>query len=187
MLDEQLHRRAHRSILQRDHNDWKWLSQGDRQNAKRPAVGVGPHKRFGNRGKILTTCQQLHAQLHEIGGGDQPRLCQPFGQEGRGDQIANDGLRTRDNPRLFGQLREFDLADSEIAAARRFSSGNAEAANVLSFAQPMLDSRGHLTGAQFAAASQGGLEHAAMIEIAALIAINVFTNSVSSLACIEAD
>jgi hypothetical protein len=34
--------------------------------------------------------------------------------------------------------------------------------------------------AQFAAASRGGLEHAAMIEIAALIAIDVFNNSVSS-------
>jgi hypothetical protein len=33
---------------------------------------------------------------------------------------------------------------------------------------------------QSTAASRGGLEHAAMIEIAALIAINVFTNSVSS-------
>ena len=85
-----------------------------------------------------------------------------------------------------GYAKAAGLPDEEIAAARSFSSADPKAADVLSFARIMLETRGHLSDADRAAVRASGLGEEALVEIAALVAINIFTNSVSALAQIEA-
>jgi uncharacterized peroxidase-related enzyme len=86
-----------------------------------------------------------------------------------------------------GYARAAGLPDEEIAAARSFASKDAGATEVLSFARVMLETRGHLSEADRAAVRQSGLGEDALVEIAALVAINIFTNSVSALAQIEGE
>lgn len=77
------------------------------------------------------------------------------------------------------------LTDAEIAAARTFSSANPKAHEVLSFARVMLETRGHLSAAHRASLCDSGLVEQELVEIAALVAMNILANSVSSLAQIE--
>jgi len=86
----------------------------------------------------------------------------------------------------IGFAKVVGLPDEEIAAARSFSSADPKAVEVLSFARIMLETRGHLSDAHRAAVRESGLGEQALVEIAALVAINILTNSVSSLAQIEA-
>ena len=86
----------------------------------------------------------------------------------------------------IGYAQVAGLADEEIAAARSFSSADPEATKVLSFARIMLETRGHLSDSDRAMVHDSDLGEEALIEIAALVAINIFTNSVSALARIEA-
>ena len=77
------------------------------------------------------------------------------------------------------------LTDGEIAAARTFSSANPKAHEVLSFARVILETRGHLSSAHRASLRDSGLVEQELVEIAALVAMNILANSVSSLAQIE--
>jgi AhpD family alkylhydroperoxidase len=86
----------------------------------------------------------------------------------------------------IGYAKVAGLTDEEIAAARTFSSADPGAAKVLSFARIMLETRGHLSKADRAAVCKSDLGEEALVEIAALVAINILTNSVSALAQIEA-
>ena len=86
----------------------------------------------------------------------------------------------------IGYARAAGLTDEEIAAARSFSSADPKAAEVLSFARLMLETRGQLSDAHRAAIREGSLGEEMLVEIAALVAINILTNSVSALAQIEA-
>jgi AhpD family alkylhydroperoxidase len=86
----------------------------------------------------------------------------------------------------IGYAKVAGLTDEEIAAARSFSSADPKAVEVLSFARIMLETRGHLSDADRAAIHESGLGEEALVEIAALVALNILTNSVSSLAQIEA-
>ena len=86
----------------------------------------------------------------------------------------------------IGYAKVAGLPDEEIDAARSFSSADPKAAEVLSFARVMLETRGHLSDAHRAAVHESGLGEETLVEIAALVAINILTNSVSSLAQIEA-
>jgi uncharacterized peroxidase-related enzyme len=86
----------------------------------------------------------------------------------------------------IGFARAAGLTDEEVAAARSFSSADPKAAEVLSLARVMLETRGHLSDADRTAVRESGLDEQALVEIAALVAINILTNSVSSLAQIEA-
>jgi uncharacterized peroxidase-related enzyme len=79
------------------------------------------------------------------------------------------------------------VSDAEIAAARGFSSSEPDAAAALAFARAMLETQGHVSDKQFAAARDVGLSHAIMVEIAAHIAINLLTNAVNSIADVEAE
>jgi AhpD family alkylhydroperoxidase len=85
----------------------------------------------------------------------------------------------------IGYAKVAGLTDEEIAAARSFSSADPKAVEVLSFARRMLETRGHLSDADRAAVHESGLGEETLVEIAALVAINILTNSVSSLAQIE--
>jgi AhpD family alkylhydroperoxidase len=82
----------------------------------------------------------------------------------------------------LGFAKVAGLTEEEIAAARSFSSADPEAVEVLSFARVMLETRGHLSDAHRAAVRKSGLGERALVEVAALVAINILTNSVSSLA-----
>jgi AhpD family alkylhydroperoxidase len=86
----------------------------------------------------------------------------------------------------IGYAKVAGLPDEEIAAARSFSSADPKAAEVLSFARIMLETRGHLSDTHRATVRESGLGEEALVEIAALVALNILTNSVSSLAQIEA-
>jgi AhpD family alkylhydroperoxidase len=86
----------------------------------------------------------------------------------------------------IGYARAAGLTDEEIVAARSFSSADPRAAEVLSFARIMLETRGHLSEADRNAVRESDLGEEALVEIAALVAINILTNSVSALAEIEA-
>lgn len=89
------------------------------------------------------------------------------------------------NPCLTAHSRmakEAGLSGSEIAGARRFESVDPAAATALAFARALLDTQGHVSDEQFTAAREGGLSHAAMVEIAAHIAINLLTNVANSMA-----
>lgn len=86
----------------------------------------------------------------------------------------------------IGYARAAGLTDEEIVAARSFSSADPEASKVLSFARIMLETRGHLSEAERAMVRDSDLGEEALVEIAAVVAINIFTNSVSALARIEA-
>lgn len=86
----------------------------------------------------------------------------------------------------IGYAKAAGLTDEEIAAARSFSSADPKAAEVLWFACAMFETRGHLSDAQRARIRDSGLGEEALVEIAALVALNILTNSVSSLAEIEA-
>jgi AhpD family alkylhydroperoxidase len=77
------------------------------------------------------------------------------------------------------------LTDGEIAAARTFSSANPKAHEVLSFARVMLETRGHLSAEHHASLRDSSLVEQELVEIAALVAMNILANSVSSLAQIE--
>ena len=85
-----------------------------------------------------------------------------------------------------GYAKLAGLPDEEIAAARSFSSADPRAAEVLSCARVIFETRGHLSDVDRAAVRERGLGEEALVEIAALVAINIFTNSVSALAQIEA-
>lgn len=85
-----------------------------------------------------------------------------------------------------GYAKATGLTSDEIVAARSFSSAEPEAAAMLAFAHAMLDTRGHLSHSQFVAVRESGIADGALVEIAALVAINLFTNSVNSLADVEA-
>ncbi len=86
----------------------------------------------------------------------------------------------------IGFARATGLTDEEIAAARSFSSADPKAAEMLSVARMMFETRGHLSEAQRASVRDSGLGEDTLVEIAALVGINGLTNSVSSLAQIEA-
>lgn len=86
----------------------------------------------------------------------------------------------------IGYAKTAGLTDEEVAAARSFSSADPGAAEMLSLARVMLETRGHLSDADRTAVRESGLGERTLVEIAALVAINILANSVSSLAQIEA-
>lgn len=78
--------------------------------------------------------------------------------------------------------REAGLSDYELEAARRFESTDALGAAALAFARAVKDRNGHVPDAAVDAARAAGIDDARMVEIAALVAINLFTNYVNNLA-----
>jgi AhpD family alkylhydroperoxidase len=78
--------------------------------------------------------------------------------------------------------REAGLSDAELEAARRFESTDPLAAAALAFARAVKDRSGHVPDAAVDAARAAGIDDARMVDIAALVAINLFTNYVNNLA-----
>jgi uncharacterized peroxidase-related enzyme len=78
--------------------------------------------------------------------------------------------------------REAGLSDAELDAARRFESADPLASAALAFARQVKDRHGHLPDEAIDAARAAGIDDAQMVDIAALVAINLFTNYVNNLA-----
>jgi uncharacterized peroxidase-related enzyme len=78
--------------------------------------------------------------------------------------------------------REAGLGEEELLAARSYASKDPFAAAALAFARAVQQTSGHVPDAGMAAARAAGLDDAQMVDIAALVAINLFTNYVNNLA-----
>jgi len=78
--------------------------------------------------------------------------------------------------------REAGLSDDELAAARTYASADPLAAAALAFARTLQETRGNVPDAEMAKAREAGLNHANLVDIAAVVAINLFTNYVNNLA-----
>ncbi len=78
--------------------------------------------------------------------------------------------------------REAGLSDAELDAARRFESTDPLGAAALALARAVKDRNGHVPDAAIDAARAAGIDDERMVEIAALVAINLFTNYVNNLA-----
>jgi alkylhydroperoxidase family enzyme len=74
-----------------------------------------------------------------------------------------------------------------MALNRRGGSGQARAAAVVAFAKALNDSRGEVTTAEFDAARAAGLTDGELVEVIAVVALNVFTNILGKATRVEID
>lgn len=79
------------------------------------------------------------------------------------------------------------LTASEIDAARDARAVEPRAAAALVFARTVIETRGHVSDAELAAARAGGLSDGEIGEVVAHVALNVFTNYFNSVAKTEVD
>jgi uncharacterized peroxidase-related enzyme len=79
------------------------------------------------------------------------------------------------------------LPAGEVELARKGASNDPKAAALARFAAEVTRSRGHVTDADLAAVRGAGYGDAEIVEIVALVAENVFTNFVNSVAETEID
>ena len=78
--------------------------------------------------------------------------------------------------------RDAGLADDELDAARRLASADPASAAALGFAHALLETHGHVADADITAVRGAGFDDAAIVEIAAAVAWNMFANLVNNLA-----
>lgn len=72
--------------------------------------------------------------------------------------------------------RHAGLAKEEMRLNRQGRSADAKAAAAIAFARALNDRRGEVTAADFAAVHAAGYDDAQIVEIIAIVALNVFTN-----------
>lgn len=70
---------------------------------------------------------------------------------------------------------------------RRGSSADAKAAAAVAFAKALNDHTGEVTPAEFHAVHEAGLSDAEIVEIIAVVALNVFTNLIGKSTGIDID
>jgi len=83
--------------------------------------------------------------------------------------------------------RHAGLTNDEMALNRRGGSGQARAAAVVAFAKALNDNRGEVTTAEFDAARAAGLTDGELVEVIAVVALNVFTNILGKATRVEID
>lgn len=83
--------------------------------------------------------------------------------------------------------RHAGLTNDEMALNRRGGSGQARAAAVVAFAKALNDNRGEVTTAEFEAARAAGLTDGELVEVIAVVALNVFTNLLGKATRVEID
>jgi len=83
--------------------------------------------------------------------------------------------------------RHAGLTNDEMALNRRGGSGQARAAAVVAFAKALNDGRGEVTTAEFDAARAAGLTDGELVEVIAVVALNVFTNILGKATRVEID
>jgi uncharacterized peroxidase-related enzyme len=72
--------------------------------------------------------------------------------------------------------RHAGLSNEEMLVNRRGSSGEAKAAATVEFARAINDSVGSITASEFDAARAAGLSDGELVEVIALVTLNIFTN-----------
>jgi uncharacterized peroxidase-related enzyme len=83
--------------------------------------------------------------------------------------------------------RRAGLSNEEILLNRRGASGDTKAAAAVAFARAVNDNLGEITTAEWEAARAEGLSAAEMVEIIALVALNIFTNIIGKATRLEID
>lgn len=79
------------------------------------------------------------------------------------------------------------LSNEEMLLNRRGSSGCARSAAAVTLARALNDNLGDITDRQFAAARDAGLGDAEVMEIVALVALNLFTNLIGKATQVDID
>jgi len=83
--------------------------------------------------------------------------------------------------------RHAGLTNDEMALNRRGSSGETRAAATVAFAKTLNDNLGEITTTEFDAARRAGLTDAEIVEVIAVVALNVFTNILGKAVRVDID
>ncbi|MBL8378637.1 MAG: peroxidase-related enzyme [Burkholderiales bacterium] len=83
--------------------------------------------------------------------------------------------------------RHAGLSNAEMALNRKGSSGDPKAAAAVAFADAVNRNLGEVTTAEFDAARAAGLTDAQIIEIIAVVALNIFTNLLGKATRVDID
>jgi uncharacterized peroxidase-related enzyme len=83
--------------------------------------------------------------------------------------------------------RHAGLSGGEMLLNRQGSSADTRAAAIVAFARALNDNLGEVTAAEFGAARSAGLTDAEIVEIIALVALNVFTNILGKATRVDID
>lgn len=79
------------------------------------------------------------------------------------------------------------LSNDEMTLNRRGSSADAKGAAVVAFAKVLNDNLGEITNAEFEAVRKAGLSDAGVVEVIAVIALNIFTNILGKAVRVDID
>jgi uncharacterized peroxidase-related enzyme len=79
------------------------------------------------------------------------------------------------------------LSDDEMTLNRQGSSSNAKARATVAFAKALNTNLGEITGAEFDAARNSGLSDGEIVEVIAVVALNIFTNILGKATRVEID
>jgi uncharacterized peroxidase-related enzyme len=83
--------------------------------------------------------------------------------------------------------RHAGLSTGEMLLNRQGNAGEARAAAIVSFARALNDNLGEVTTAEFDAARAAGLNDAEIVEIIAVVALNIFTNILGKATRVDID
>lgn len=83
--------------------------------------------------------------------------------------------------------RHAGLSNDEMALNRRGSSNDAKAAATVAFAKALNDNLGDITTTEFDAARDAGLSDGEMVEVIAVVALNIFTNLLGKAMLVDID
>jgi uncharacterized peroxidase-related enzyme len=79
------------------------------------------------------------------------------------------------------------LSNEEMLLNRRGASGDARAAATVAFARALNEQLGDVTTAELESARAAGLSHAEIVEIIALVALNIYTNIIGKATQVDID
>lgn len=83
--------------------------------------------------------------------------------------------------------RHAGLSNDEMQLNRKGASSDAKAAGAVAFAKALNDNLGEVTTAEFDAARGAGLSDGEIVEIIAIVALNIFTNVLGKATRVEID
>jgi len=83
--------------------------------------------------------------------------------------------------------RHAGLSNEEMQLNRRGTSADAKAAGTVAFAKALNDNLGEVTAAEFDAARAAGLSDGEIVEVIAVVALNIFTNVLGKATRVEID
>lgn len=83
--------------------------------------------------------------------------------------------------------RHAGLSNAEMLLNRKGTAGEAKAAAIVAFARALNDNLGEVTPAEFDAARAAGLTDAEIVEVIAVLALNIFTNIIGKATRVDID